>query len=71
MQVLDDGCGFHPEEVLADQTVHFGLVGMRERVEHVGGRFEVKSSPGRGTQLSVELPVNPAANKKYPVGVRE
>jgi signal transduction histidine kinase/ligand-binding sensor domain-containing protein len=71
MQVLDDGCGFHPEEVLAAQTVHFGLVGMRERVEHVGGHFEVKSSPGRGTQLSVELPVSPAANKKYPVGVKE
>jgi len=71
MQVLDDGCGFDPAEVLAAQSVHFGLVGMRERVEHVGGRFEVKSSPGRGTQLSVELPVHPADAKKHPVDARE
>ncbi len=71
MQVLDDGCGFDPAEVLAAQSVHFGLVGMRERVEHVGGRFEVKSAPGRGTQLSVELPVHPAASRTHPVGARE
>ncbi len=71
MQVLDDGCGFDPAEVLAAQSVHFGLVGMRERVEHVGGRFEVKSAPGRGTQLSVELPVHPADAKKHPVDARE
>jgi signal transduction histidine kinase len=71
MHILDDGCGFDPAEVLAAQTVHFGLVGMRERIEHVGGRFEVKSSPGKGTHLSVELPVHPATAKKHPVGARE
>jgi ligand-binding sensor domain-containing protein/signal transduction histidine kinase len=71
MEVLDDGCGFDPEAVLDSQTVHFGLVGMRERVEHVGGRFEVKSAPGRGTRLSVELPVHRAIARKHPVGARE
>jgi ligand-binding sensor domain-containing protein/signal transduction histidine kinase len=71
MHILDDGCGFDPAEVLAEQTVHFGLVGMRERIEHVGGRFEVKSSPGKGTHLSVELPVHPATAKRRPVGARE
>jgi signal transduction histidine kinase len=71
MYILDDGCGFDPSEVLAAQSVHFGLVGMRERIEHVGGRFEVKSSPGKGTQLSVELPVHSANAKKHPVGARE
>jgi ligand-binding sensor domain-containing protein/signal transduction histidine kinase len=71
MEVLDDGCGFDPDAVLDSQTVHFGLVGMRERVEHVGGHFEVKSAPGRGTRLSVELPVHPVIARKYPVGARE
>jgi ligand-binding sensor domain-containing protein/signal transduction histidine kinase len=71
MQILDDGCGFDPAEVLAAQSVHFGLIGMRERVEHVGGRFEVKSAPGKGTQLAVELPVHPANSGTHPVGARE
>jgi len=30
---------------------------MRERVERLGGSFEVKTSPGNGTELSVEVPV--------------
>jgi ligand-binding sensor domain-containing protein/signal transduction histidine kinase len=71
MHILDDGCGFDPAEVLAAQTAHFGLVGMRERIEQLGGRFDVKSAPGKGTQLSVELPVHPATVKKHPVGARE
>ena len=65
MRVIDDGRGFDPEEALAIQTAHFGLVGMRERIEHLGGRFEVRSSPGKGTQLSVELPARPAAVEKH------
>jgi signal transduction histidine kinase len=60
MQVLDDGHGFDPSEAMASQDVHFGLVGMRERIESLGGRFEVKSAPGKGTQLAVEVPVQPA-----------
>ena len=71
MQVLDDGCGFDLEEVLAAQTVHFGLVGMRERVERVGGRFAVSSAPGRGTQLSLELPVHAATAGNHSVGASE
>jgi signal transduction histidine kinase len=57
MQVLDDGKGFDLEEVLAMQGAHFGLVGMRERIEHLGGRFEVNSVLGKGTRLSVDVPV--------------
>jgi two-component system, NarL family, sensor kinase len=34
-----------------------GIAGMRERVKQLGGTFEIKSKPGRGTTLSVELPV--------------
>jgi len=56
LEVTDDGRGFDLPEVLAGQTAHFGLVGMRERVEHLGGTFAVHSAPGRGTQLCAELP---------------
>ncbi|MGB2624353.1 MAG: two-component regulator propeller domain-containing protein [Candidatus Acidiferrum sp.] len=57
MQVLDDGRGFDLEEILAMQGAHFGIIGMRERIEHLGGHFEINTSPGEGTQLSMEVPV--------------
>ena len=57
MQVVDDGRGFDPKEAFAAGAGHFGLVGMRERIEGVGGHFEVKTSHGKGTVLSVEVPV--------------
>ena len=33
-----------------------GLLGMRERVEMVGGRFDLKSAPGEGTTVTAEIP---------------
>jgi PAS domain S-box-containing protein len=59
LQVTDDGCGFQVPEhwiELARQG-HLGLVGMAERAESVGGRLEVRSSPGAGTTLSVKAPL--------------
>jgi signal transduction histidine kinase len=52
--VEDDGGGFDLERV---REGAFGLVGMRERVSLLGGRFEVQSSPASGTTLLAELPV--------------
>jgi signal transduction histidine kinase/ligand-binding sensor domain-containing protein len=68
LEVTDDGRGFDLPEVLAGQTAHFGLVGMRERVEHLGGTFAVHSAPGRGTQLRAELP---AVASRSMVSVRQ
>jgi signal transduction histidine kinase len=56
LQVRDDGVGFDLSR--ASRLLHeghFGLVSMRERVEMVGGRLVVDSSPGRGTTVAVEL----------------
>jgi signal transduction histidine kinase/ligand-binding sensor domain-containing protein len=64
MEVQDDGRGFDLEQVLAVQGTHFGLIGMRERVEHLGGHFEIDSSPGKGTRLSVKIPVRPAPARR-------
>jgi signal transduction histidine kinase len=52
--VEDDGRGFDPRGV---RDGALGLVGMRERVHLLGGRFEVESSPGTGTTLVAELPL--------------
>jgi signal transduction histidine kinase len=54
LEVRDWGIGFDPEKVGAD---HFGLRGIRERARLLGGRAEIESRPGKGTRVSVELPM--------------
>lgn len=53
LEVRDDGRGFDPR---ADGGSGFGIPGMRARVEEVGGRLVVSSSPGSGTSVSARLP---------------
>ena len=62
LSIQDDGKGFDAQRVRG-----LGLVGMEERVQHLGGKFQVKSGPGRGTVLEVELPFTDA----LPEPVRE
>ncbi len=45
----DDGCGFDPN--LGAEGNHYGLLGMRERSELIGGRLAVTSQVGKGTQI--------------------
>src|SRR5579885_3555341 len=52
LTVEDDGHGFDARRVRG-----LGLVGMEERVSHLGGAFEIESSPGMGTRVAVELPI--------------
>jgi signal transduction histidine kinase len=55
LTVRDDGDGFAvPEDVTG--TDHHGLVGMAERARAIGGRFQVVSTPGRGTIVTVRAP---------------
>jgi signal transduction histidine kinase len=57
MQIRDDGIGFDPTAVNGlTGRGHFGLAGMRERVEMAGGRYRLLSSPGGGTAIRVRLP---------------
>jgi signal transduction histidine kinase len=60
LRINDDGVGFHP--VAASKLLsegHFGLAGMRERVEMVGGHLTVDSRPGEGTTVDVEMANRP------------
>jgi len=52
VSVQDDGSGFDPV-----RTRGLGMLGMEERVRHLGGTFDIESQPGRGTLVKVELPV--------------
>jgi len=57
MKIKDDGKSFQMERVLnAKGNKRLGLLGMRERVEMVGGTFCVESAPGQGTTVRVEIP---------------
>jgi len=58
LAIHDDGVGFNVDRPgdLLDRH-HFGLVGMRQRVEMVGGTLEVRSRPGQGTVVSASLPM--------------
>ena len=53
LEVSDDGVGFEPGEAL-DRT-HFGLRGLESLVADAGGRIEVRSAPGAGTTVRLEL----------------
>lgn len=50
--VRDDGRGFDPAELPATHGVHWGLVGMRERAEHIGAHLIVTSAEQRGTEVT-------------------
>jgi len=64
VEIADDGCGFDPAEVMVLEGAHFGLVGMRERVESVGGRFSVESAVAKGTRICAEVPIRSVNGKK-------
>lgn len=57
LAIRDDGAGFDPATVEGPRDGHFGLQGMRERIKRLGGKLEVRSSPGRGTALTATVPV--------------
>jgi len=57
MKITDNGKSFSVERVLnAKGRKRLGLLGMRERLEMVGGRFGIASAPGQGTTVSAEMP---------------
>jgi signal transduction histidine kinase len=56
LEISDEGPGFVTQP-LETFNGRLGLAGMRERVESLGGRFLVKSEPGKGTRVTARLPL--------------
>ncbi|MFM8875092.1 MAG: sensor histidine kinase, partial [Anaerolineae bacterium] len=54
VKIKDDGIGFIETEL----KKHFGLKSMRERTESVNGRIIIESQPGKGTHISLWLPMD-------------
>ncbi len=56
LSVSDNGHGFDPNQQIADG--HFGLLGMRERAEQIGGTLTIQSANEHGTQIAIDVPLD-------------
>ncbi|HUI06997.1 MAG TPA: sensor histidine kinase [Verrucomicrobiae bacterium] len=57
LKIKDDGKSFEAQRVVnSKRNTRLGLIGMRERAETVGGRFDVESAPGKGTTIRAQIP---------------
>jgi len=56
LEIEDDGIGFN--SFLPNSKQSFGILGMKERVSSVNGTFQLVSSPGKGTKISITVPLN-------------
>jgi two-component system sensor histidine kinase DegS len=58
MRITDDGKGFQTDLVLhAKKNKRLGLLGMRERLEMVGGNITIESTQGKGTTIQAQVPL--------------
>lgn len=62
--VTDNGCGFNPESCDGPHTGHFGIEGVRNRLQRLNGSLDIKSRPGEGTRAVVAMPLPSAHAKK-------
>jgi PAS domain S-box-containing protein len=68
--VSDEGHGFDKNILDSDKAkTGFGLIAIRERAHHMGGRLKIESMPGQGARLSLMVPINfvPKNDSHHPV----
>ena len=53
--VKDNGCGFDPDNCPNDEQGHYGLLGIRERINTFEGQLKIESAPGQGTKATIEI----------------
>jgi signal transduction histidine kinase len=58
LEIRDDGIGFNPENT--NEPGHFGLIGMKERAQTIGGYLHLASDPGKGTVISLKVKDEPS-----------
>ncbi|MFC4303451.1 sensor histidine kinase [Cohnella boryungensis] len=66
MYIEDNGVGFHPDvvESRAKAHSHFGLIGMKERIELLQGKMEIESVIGHGTKIKIQVPIKAEPRKE-------
>lgn len=55
LSIVDDGIGFEPPTDSMNLTHHFGLLGMHERIQRIGGQLSILSRPGAGTRIEIHI----------------
>ncbi len=63
LEVEDHGAGFNAKAATLSQRSTWGLLGMQERAELLGGQFEIQSNPGAGTRVQVTIPYQQPAKE--------
>jgi signal transduction histidine kinase len=58
LRIKDDGRGFEQDGVFSSLAGHFGIIGMRERAERLGGELRLASHPGEGTEVEISVPLS-------------
>jgi signal transduction histidine kinase len=64
LRIRDDGRGFDTDRAFSLGAGHYGLLGMRERVNRIGGRLTLTSHNPGGTDILVELPLKSSSRKE-------
>jgi len=60
MFVRDDGRGIDPQVVRSGTAGHWGITGMKERAERIGGSLTIRSRPSAGTEIELRVPARAA-----------
>jgi signal transduction histidine kinase/ligand-binding sensor domain-containing protein len=63
LEVSDNGCGFDSTQVAVERSGHYGLTGMKERAEQIGGRLAVVTRKGAGTTITLTAPAQPQSGE--------
>ncbi|HBQ85522.1 MAG TPA: histidine kinase, partial [Syntrophomonas sp.] len=61
--IKDNGRGFETGSVEKETGESYGIIGMKERVELLGGEIDILSAPGSGTQVIIKVPVEEEAKR--------
>ena len=68
LEVIDDGVGFDMSRVLVGKRPRrLGVLGMKERVQMVGGKCVLESTPGRGTTVRASVPLRKKGTRETPL----
>ncbi len=65
LAIADNGAGFDTSNTYSSLGGNFGIIGMRERAERIGGTFSVASKPGSGTRVEVKVPSTNDRHQKH------
>lgn len=64
MEIRDNGSGLIASRLAANDSAHYGLLGMKERAKRIGGRLDVSGPAGEGTTVRVSLSLAPSESSR-------